>query len=159
MFERFASATRETVRRAAELAETEHASLVEVEHLLTALVDPATEAVGAVLMAAGITPEAIRAARDREFHSALALVGVETREPSPPPARRHRRGRTTKFGTSATLALERTLEIATQSGQRRITNESLILAIISAEVGITPRLLAELGTDREQLGHLLQQAT
>ena len=156
MFERFAGATREKVRRAAELAEEELASMVEVEHLLTALVDPVTDSVGRALWSAGVSSRSIRAARDREFHSALSHVGVETGRPSPAAAARQRRGRTTRFAPSAKLALERTLESAAATGQRRITNANLVLAIISAEVGIVPRLLDELGTSREELAELLR---
>lgn len=157
MFERFARVTKAKVRRAAELAEAEQASMVEVEHLLTALVDPVTDPVGMMLESVGITPQRLREARDREFRSALALVGVETRRPSPATSPRQRRGRTTRFAPSAKLALERTLEVATATGVRRITNECLLLAIVGAEVGIMPRLLDELGTSREQLEALLHR--
>jgi ATP-dependent Clp protease ATP-binding subunit ClpA len=159
MLERFAGATREKVRRAAELAEQEQASMVEVEHLLTALVDPVTDSVGRVLEAAGISGGSIRAARDREFRSALALVGVETGRPAPGAAPRQRRGRTTRFAPSAKLALERTLESAAATGQRRITNGTLVRAIISADVGIMPRLLDELGTNRERIAAMLEHDT
>lgn len=159
MFERFTGDTREKVRRAAELAEAENASIVEVEHLLTALVDPATDHVGKLLETAGIATPTIRAARDREFRSALALVGVDTQRPSPSAAPRQRRGRTTSFGPSAKLALERTLSIAAESGQRRITNTHLALAIIGTDVGIMPRLLNELGTNRADVEHLLRTPT
>jgi len=66
MPERFARDTREKVRRAAELAEAENASMVEVEHLLSALVDPITDSLGQHLNTAGLSAPAIRAARDRE---------------------------------------------------------------------------------------------
>ena len=155
MPERFARDTREKVRRAAELAEAENASMVEVEHLLTALVDPITDSVGQHLNIAGLSAPAIRDARDREFHSALALVGVRTTRPSPSAAPRQRRGRTTSFGPSAKLALERTLSIAAGSGQRRITNTHLAIAIVRADVGIMPRLLDELGTNSHDLEQLL----
>jgi len=155
MPERFARGTREKVRRAAELAEAENASMVEVEHLLTALVDPITDLLGQRLETAGLSAPAIRAARDREFHSALALVGVDTERPSPSAAPRQRRGRTTSFGLSAKLALERTLSIAAESGQRRITTTHLATAIIRADVGIMPRLLDELGTNGNDLEQLL----
>jgi len=157
MPERFARGTREKVRRAAELAEAENASMVEVEHLLTALVDPITDSLGQRLETAGLSAPAIRAARDREFHSALALVGVDTERPSPSAAPRQRRGRTTSFGPSAKLALERTLSIAAESGQRRITTTTthLATAIVRADVGIMPRLLDELGTNGNDLEQLL----
>ena len=157
MFERFASDTHEKVRRAAELAEAENASIVEVEHLLAALVDPVTDSVGQLLETAGASGPAIRAARDREFQTALALVGVQTQRPSPSAAPRQRRGRSTSFGPSAKLALERTLAIATDSDERRITTRHLALAIVGADVGIMPRLLMELGINRAEIERLLRQ--
>jgi len=158
MFERFASGTRDKVRRAAELAEAENASMVEVEHLFTALVDPVTDSVGELLESAGITALAIRSARDREFCSALALAGVDTRRPAPGAAPRQRRGRTTSFGPSAKLALERTLVIAADSGDRRITTASLALAIVRADVGIMPRLLKEFGSSGVEIEQLLRRS-
>ena len=151
MFERFTGEARATVRRAAELAENEGAATVEVEHLLTALVDPPVDLVGRRLTALGITSDRLRDARDREFRSALALAGVSTTRSAPPPARRVLRGRTTKFAPSAKLALERTLEIVLQSGGWRITNGCLLEAIIISEVGVVPRLLRELGTTADDV--------
>ena len=156
MFERFTQDVREKVRRAAELADHEGAAMVEVEHLLLALVDPVTDQIGMALERAGLSRETINDARDREFRSALALAGVNTGRPVPAGARRLRRGRTTRFAPSAKLALERTLGVAAESNQQRITNQSLVLAIVGAQVGIIPRLLAELGTDSETLANLIR---
>lgn len=146
MFERFARETREAVRRATEVADVEHAAVVQAEHLLMALVDPVRDPVGQSLVDAGITAQEIRSARDREFRSALTAVGVDTHRSVPPPSSRLRRGRTTRFAPSAKLALERTLVIATQEGARRISNRHLLAAIVSADAGRTPQVLVELGT-------------
>lgn len=151
MFERFTQETRQKVHRATELAEAEGAAMVEVEHLLLALVDPSKDKVGIALERAGVTRQTINDARDREFRTALALAGVSTGRSVPAGARRLRRGRTTRFAPSARLALERTLEVAQASDERRITNESLLLAIVCAQVGIIPRLLDELGTHPDTL--------
>lgn len=151
MFERFAGETREAVRRAAEVAEVEHAAVVQAEHLLIALVDPVRDPVGQSLVDAGITRQGIRSARDREFQSALAAVGVDTGRAVPPPSSRLARGRTTRFAPSAKLALERTLAIATKQGARRISNHHLLEAIVSADAGRTPQLLVELGTTAEEV--------
>ena len=154
MFERFAREARETVRRAAEIAESEQATLVQSEHLLLALVDPPHDKVGRSLAGAGITADRIRGARDREFRSALAAVGVDTERQAPPPSSRLRRGRTTRFAPSAKLALERTLEVCADRGDRRISNRHLLVAIVGAEVGRTPAILKELGTSAEEVGRL-----
>lgn len=154
MFERFAREARETVRRATEIAESERATVVQSEHLLLALVDPPRDAVGRSLVDAGITAERIREARDREFRSALSAVGVDTGRSTPPPSSRLRRGRSTRFAPSAKLALERTLQICSGVGDRRISNRHLLAAIAGAEVGTTPALLQELGTTAEELGRL-----
>ena len=146
MFEQFARETRETVRRAVEVAEGEDAAVVEAEHLLIALVDPPRDPVGRALAQAGFTADSIRSARDAEFRSALAAVGVHTTRPMPPASARLRRGRSTRFAPSAKLVLERTVKHATDSRTRRITNRDLLRAVVSAEVGRIPQLLAELGT-------------
>jgi ATP-dependent Clp protease ATP-binding subunit ClpA len=158
MFERFTRETRVAVRRAAEIAEAEGAAVVQSEHLLLALVDPARDSVGRSLIEAGITAERIRSARDREFQSALASVGVDTDRSAPPPPSRLRRGRATRFAPSAKLALERTLVVATEEDARRISTRHLLVAIAGAEVGTTPALLAELGTDAEQLRRIARAA-
>ena len=120
--------------------------MVQAEHLLTALVDPVRDPVGKSLIDSGISADAIRAARDSEFQSALAAVGIDTSRPVPPPSARLRRGRTTRFAPSAKLALERTLAVAIDDGARRIVNRHLLAAIVSADAGRTPHLLVELGT-------------
>ena len=61
----------------------------------------------------------------REFRSALAVVGVETTREAPSGALRLRRGKTTPFGQSSKLALERSLEQATSRGDRRINTTHL----------------------------------
>lgn len=152
MFERFDTETREKVRRAAELAEAEQAAMVEAEHILAALVDPVNDSIGHILEAAGISSEGIRAARDREFHSALAIAGVTTTRPSPASAPRLRRGRTTRFGPSAKLTVARSLAHADGPGRhRRITTTCLALALIEADVGIMPRLLDEMDVEHDGL--------
>lgn len=158
MFERFDRETRAAVRRAAEIAEAEGAAVVQSEHLLLALVDPARDSVGRSLIKAGITAERIRTARDREFQTALANVGIDTERSAPPPPSRLRRGRATRFAPSAKLALERTLIVATDEDARRISNRHLLVAIAGAEVGSTPALLAELGTDAKQLRRIARAA-
>lgn len=154
MFEHFTRETRDTVRRATALADAEDAAVVHAEHLLLALVSPARDDVGRALVKAGITSETIDAARDREFRSALAAVGVVTERKVPPPSSRLRRGRTTRFSPSAKLALERTLLEATGEGARRISNRHLVAAIAVADVGRTPALLAELGITGPELRHI-----
>ncbi len=154
MFERFAKETRATVERATEIAESEHATLVQSDHLLLALVDPPRDSVGRTLAEAGLTAERIREARDREFRSALASVGVDTGRPTPPPSPRVRRGRTTRFAPSAKLALERALKVCVERGDRRISNRHVLTAIVGAEVGATPALLDELGTTAQEVDRL-----
>lgn len=158
MLERFTRETREVVRRAAEIAESEEAALVQSEHLLLAIVDPARDSVGRSLVKAGVSAERIRSALDREFQSALASVGVDTERTAPPPPSRLRRGRTTRFAPSAKLALERTLVAATDAGARRISPRHLLVAIAGAEVGRMPALLAELGVNGEELRRIASGA-
>jgi hypothetical protein len=45
------------------------------------------------------------------------------------------------------------LDVATGEGARRISNRRLPAAIVSADVGRTPQLLSELGTNPAEILH------
>ncbi len=156
MFERLDVEVKGKVERATELAAAEGSATVEAEHLLLALVDPADDAVGRALVGVGMSAGSIREARDRLFQSTLASVGVETKRPAPVAAARLRRGRRTSFGQSAKLAIERTLASATRSNDGHIGTAHLLWGVVAAEVGMTPALLAELGTTADDLGTKLE---
>lgn len=142
MFERFSQSLRSTVEDALEVARGEHAHSLEAQHLLLALVHRASGPTASALDQLGLTEGAIRAALDREVVSALQLVGVAA-----PTGPRPASGTSTtspRFGQSAKLALERTLQVATSSGDRKLDDRHLLLAIARAEAGVIPRLLDEL---------------
>ena len=59
---------------------------------------------------------------------------------------------TPRFATSAKWALELSLRIALERGDRRIGTGHVVLAILRAERGTVPRALALAGVDRVELG-------
>lgn len=87
MLERFTRETREVVRRAAEIAESEQAALVQSEHLLLAIVDPARDSVGEARTRAHLgSSDRRRCATHLPRHLLVAIAGAAGR------ARRQRRG-------------------------------------------------------------------
>jgi ATP-dependent Clp protease ATP-binding subunit ClpA len=142
MFERFTRDLRSTVKRAQDIAKFDGANAVEAPHLLIALTRESTGPTARALELLGLSEAAIRDAGDRELVSALRAVGVS----APAGARSvTSSGRTNpRWGQSAKLALERTLEIAVERADRSLEARHLLLALARAEAGIVPRLLAEL---------------
>ena len=139
MFERFSSSARAAVTRARDVAAADGADTVEAEHLLLALTQHADESAARALDALGMTEAAVRTALDEEFTTALQAVGVVATVPRRRPSRPGRS--TPKWGQSAKLALERSLQIAVDRGHKRIDDRHLLLALSRAEAGVIPRLL------------------
>src|SRR2546430_7349719 len=143
MLERFGRDARATVRRAQSRARAEGAISLEAQHLLLALTEVPSGRAGRVIVSLGLTQETVRQALDREMARALAAAGVH----ETPPVRRipPTLGRGfPRWGQSAKLALKRTLEEALRRGDRTMGNEHLLLAIVSAEAGVIPRVLEEI---------------
>ncbi len=163
MFERFSPAARILAVCAIDIAAADGAATVEAEHLLLALTrqaeDPTThgltleteDATTRALNTLGITETAVRAALDSEFADALQAVGVTaTRSPS-------RRGRSRpKWGQSAKLALERTLQVTVDRGHKRIDTRHLLLALSHAEAGVVPRVLRTLDVSASDIDAALR---
>lgn len=125
------------LQRAEEEARALGAPTCEAEHILLALVGgPAMSASGA-LSSLGLSREGITQALERELASALALTHIHLAEL--PRAPRGDSGRV-PWGESAQRVAERSIRESPDDPSLR-----LLLAIVHAETGVIPRLLAELG--------------
>lgn len=148
MFERFTRDARVVVHRAEEEARTLGSPTIEAEHLLLALADErAGGATAALLHDAGLDPDGLLAALERETELSLAAAGVAIGDfelPARPPAPRRR----PRMAASARRALERSLRIALAHGDRRITTRHVLVGILRAELGTVPRALAGADVDR-----------
>ena len=127
---------KELITRAAAEARQLGAPALEAEHLLLALVDAPDPAAG-VLSSLGFSRERIIQGLDRELATALARARVRLAQLPPPPARPP--GRHLPWGQSARRAAERSIEESPADPSLR-----MLLAIVHAEGGVIPRLLAEL---------------
>jgi ATP-dependent Clp protease ATP-binding subunit ClpA len=143
MFNRFTKSTRLVVVQALEEARRRGARRAEAEHLLLALTRNAR--VGPVLRDAGLDHDAAVAALEAEATQALAVVGVSASDyglPAPAPVEGN-----IGMGTSGKLALERTLKIAVERGDKKLEPAHVGLALLVAEAGTVPRALAAAGVD------------
>jgi ATP-dependent Clp protease ATP-binding subunit ClpA len=117
------------------------APTVEAEHLLLAMTTVPFGSASRILEDLRLSHDRVAGALDRERARALALVGVDTRRlPRPRPIHDIRR---IGWGQSARSAAERSTGEAHADPQLR-----MLLGIVRAEVGVIPRLLAELGLTR-----------
>lgn len=148
MFERFSKGARLTVKRAADIARDDGAGTVEAEHLLLAVVRTSEDQTQSVLWALGIDEASVRAAIDDEFTDSLRSAGVTI---TPPRPERRRRSSTPRWGQSAKLALERTLKVGIERGDRHLGDRHLALALARAEAGAVPRILRQLGVSPREL--------
>jgi ATP-dependent Clp protease ATP-binding subunit ClpA len=141
MFERFTKDAREIATAAQAEAAHAGARRVEAEHLLLALAGRGV---------AGLDHETVAAALEDEERRSLASVGVSVEDfdvPAPVVATVTKM----RFGTSAKRALELSLRVALERGDRRIDSGHVLLALLRAEAGTVPRALAIAGIDRREL--------
>lgn len=147
MFERFAGEARQVALQSHSIAAGLGASSVEAEHLLVSLAGTHHRA-GAALREAGLEPEELHAAIQRDFERVLAEVGIDaTGVDVSSNCRRTKLG----WGASAKRSLERAVEEAKRRGDRKIGCEHILLGLLRAEHGTVPRLLAAEGIDRDEL--------
>ena len=151
MFERFTKESQAAVQAAFEEAGRAGSPTVEAEHLLLALAG-GPGAAGRALREAGLDPELTRAAIDAHFERTLAAVGVDPRAfdlPRPAPVAKPR------IAASARLALERSLKVAVERKERNLDSRHLLLALLRAEAGTVPRLLAAEGIEPREIADRL----
>lgn len=154
MFERFSRTARDAAKGARDIAAADGSDTVEAEHLLLALTRQAGDRTSGALLDLGLTEQTVRDALDHEFADALAAVGVAAtvrpRRPSAPT-------RSPRWGQSAKLALERTLQVAVDRGHKRIDDHHLLIALSQAEAGVVPRVLRALGVTPSQIDTALRE--
>jgi D-alanyl-D-alanine carboxypeptidase len=147
MFERFAGEARRVALKAHSVAAGLGSSSVEAEHLLVSLAGTQHPA-GAALREAGLEPEELHAAIQRDFERVLARVGIDAGGVD---VSANCRRTKLRWGASAKRGLERALEEAKRRGDRKIGPEHILLGLLRAEHGTVPRLLAAEGIDRDEL--------
>lgn len=173
MFERFTTAAREVVSRAATLAAGMGQRNIGTEHLLLAIMDtPQRPSTGAAVLAQfGIDSEAVRkaimqrsAGPDAPFSDAdaeaLAKVGIDLAEvlaridklAGPPPAgSTPGRLRSRPLTPHAKKALQLSLREAIWLKSPAIGTEHLLLGLIRGEDAMAAQILAELGARPDRL--------
>jgi len=140
MFERFSREGNAVALRGQEVARLAGSATAEAEHLLIAIAQVPASPGGRALAELGATEEAVRAAVDAEFRSALAVAGVELPELAP-----RRPTVSVRWGQSAKLALERAVAETLAGPGRSIGSGQVLLGVVAAEAGVVPGVLRALG--------------
>lgn len=171
MFERFTTAARAIVEGARAEARALGHPTTGTEHLLLALMSPASEGAAAALRGAGLTPEAVRAALRRrverpalltaEESAALFTIGIDAAEVlarieaaygrGAAPAERSRWRAGGPFSRRARKVLELALREALRLKDRTITPEHILLRLLREGSGLASLVLADLGVDADRL--------
>ena len=147
MFERFVREARQVALEATSVAAGLGSSSVEAEHLLVSLAATDHPA-GSALRDAGLDPQELRDAIQRDFERVLGRVGIDV---SAVDLSSNCRRTKPRWGASAKQGLERALAEAKRRGDRHIGCEHILLGLLRAEHGTVPRLLAAEGIDRDEL--------
>jgi ATP-dependent Clp protease ATP-binding subunit ClpA len=147
MFERFVRDARRVALEANSVAAGLGSSSVEAEHLLVSLASTSHPA-GEALRDAGLDPQELRDAIQRDFERVLGRVGIDA---SGVDLAANCRRTTPRWGASAKQGLERALAEAKRRGDRHIGCEHILLGLLRAEHGTVPRLLAAEGIDPGEL--------
>ena len=147
MFERFVRDARYAALEATSVAAGLGSSSVEAEHLLISIAAGNSKAAHA-LKDVGLEPQELRDALLRDFERTLANVGIDASGVDLPANCRRTKLR---WGASAKQGLERALVEAKRRGDRKVGCEHILRALLSAEYGTVPRILAAEGIDRDEL--------
>jgi D-alanyl-D-alanine carboxypeptidase len=147
MFERFVRDARRVALAANSVAAGLGSSSVEAEHLLVSLA-AGDDAAGQALRDAGLDPQELRDAIERDFERVLQNVGIDASGVDLPANCRSEKPR---WGASAKQGLERALVEAKRRGDREIGPEHILLGLLRAEHGTVPRILAAEGIDAAEL--------
>lgn len=126
MFERLTADVRVAVLAATRAATIRRGeSRIGSDHLLVGVVDVGSDTAAS----AGLTVEGLHDALDRLDERALGAVGVETQSGNPLRQWGWSRRSHLPFSPGAKKALERSLRIALDHGDRRITTDHLLAAL------------------------------
>ena len=123
---------------------------IEAEHVLLGLARQRSGPIAQLLIEAGLTRDAVRAALDAEWEQSLAVAGVtvtvaELPRATPDPKRQ------AKFGESAKLVLKRAAERAKRFGASRMGPGHVLVGLLDTNFGRVPRALELAGVDRSAL--------
>ena len=147
MFERFVRDARLAALEATSVAAGLGSSSVEAEHLLISIASTRSTA-GLALRDAGLEPQELRDAIQRDFERVLENVGIDASGVDlTAMCRRTKPG----WGASAKQGLERALAEAKRRGDRKVGCEHILRGLLAAEHGAVPRILAAEGIDRDEL--------
>ena len=147
MFERFVSDARFAALEATSVAAGLGSDSVEAEHLLISIAS-GKSAAAIALRDAGLEPQELRDAIERDFERVLRNVGIDA---SGVDVNANCRRTKPRWGASAKQGLERALADAKQRGDRTIGCEHVLRGLLAAEHGAVPRILAAEGIDRDEL--------
>lgn len=148
MPERFAKAARGVAKAAQREATDLGSTRVEAEHILLALLAD-TGVAGDALAGAGLNHARVAEALEQQHARSLMAVGVDL-EDFDIPARQPSAARPS-WGTSAQVALERSLDAARASGDRRIGSGHVLIGLLGAHEGTVPRFLSHLDVSPDNL--------
>jgi len=153
MLNRFTKEAGLVAQGATTIARDLGAPAVEAEHLLLAAAGREADPAARALRDAGLDYDGLAAALATEAERSLAAVGVtaDARHFSP-------FVQTPRFATSAKVALERSLRVAQERGDRRIQTGHVILGVLRAGAGTVPRALDCAGVDRAELTSRVEAA-
>jgi ATP-dependent Clp protease ATP-binding subunit ClpA len=152
MFNRFTQDARRVAEEAPRVARELGDSTVEAEHLLLAATRQ-DDAVARALHAQGLDFDGIAAALVAETERSLAAVGVTAEELTFSPF-----VSAPRYASSAKWALELSLRVALERGDRHIGTGHVVLGVLHAERGTVPRALALAGVDRTILAARVAEA-
>jgi ATP-dependent Clp protease ATP-binding subunit ClpA len=147
MFERFVGEARLAALEATSVAAGLGSSSVEAEHLLISIASTSTRA-GHALRDAGLEPQELRDAIQRDFERVLQNVGIDASGVDLAAMCRRTKPR---WGASAKQGLGRAVDEAKRRGDRRVGCEHILRGLLAAEHGAVPRILAAEGIDRDEL--------
>jgi ATP-dependent Clp protease ATP-binding subunit ClpC len=146
VFDRFTEAARNVIVASQEQARQLEHSYIGTEHLLLALLDPASGAPAAVLQDAGVNPTAVRQAIQRLVRR-RGLLRRRSSGSSAPAGR-------VPFTRRAKKVLELSLREAIALHHDHIGSEHILLGLIHEGQGLAARILLDAGVDLSALRRL-----
>lgn len=148
MIDRMTTTARRSVHAAELEASRQGAAAIESEHLLLALADD--ESTASAMTDHGLSHAALLELLDQERRRSLAFAGVEVATHALPPSPT---GRKLRLGRSTKDALIRAVHDSART--RSIDSRALLRAVLRAEAGTVPRVLALAGIDGPALADQL----
>ena len=152
---RFSKEAQRVVAEGQRRAQRTGATAVEPHHLLAAIAADARTTAGRTLVSAGLDPETIEEAADRDDRALLAAVGVHLDKgiaEAGPGATKPR------FAPATKRSLELSLRVAVERGDKHIGAEHVLLGVLRLDTARIPQILEAAGTTPEELAASLEPA-